>query len=1001
MKKMVHLHTHSDHSAIDGFGSPEQFVRRAVEQKSPACALTEHGSVRSAYPLAVACEEAGIKPIFGCEMYLAEDMHNHGLTDEEKKDIVKGIPIGQRKGLVYKEELRRGVRSRNHITVIAENEVGLKNLFKLTSLGWLEGYAHNRPRVDLDCLKKHQEGLIVLSGCPSGIAPEALRKGDEKQAYLSLVDLKETFGDRLYVEVMPHHSDELPAKSSQLLKLAKKLKLKIVATQDAHYPCLEDEPWQDAMLCVRANSQEGGAYRGEALIAPKRFALNSKEYWYKPRDALEQAFIDQQQLSMDEINRAIDCTLEIANRCTAKMNLNAKPLLPNYPMPYKWEGNATGYLRSLCEKGWQEREIERRAEMVAKKEGTTVEEVLQTYKLRLKSELAEISRRGIEAYMLLVADLYAWTRSQGIFAGFGRGSAGGCFVAYLLKITKIDPIEHDLMFERFLAPGRLDLPDIDADFPDRDRDRIIEFISDKYGAENVTRIGTVSTMLGKQALQDIGRILLIPRRELEAVAPFIVEPIGADRPDSTYAETIKEVKKLKDGNQQIPPKKLDMVEAVSKFHQKYPQMLKYCGAMEGSLRNLGVHPAGVVISPEPLTGLIPLEIRDQKTKRRRVVVTAFKDVQVAGLGLLKLDILALKNLSVLQDAIGLVKRDYGVELDLESIPLDDKDSIDAFNGKLFAGIFQFDTFAMRKMCESIIFHSFEEVVAATAIVRPGVSRSGLGEEYMKRVKKNKVPKKNDVYDAICKKSYGIPIYQEQFIRMFRDLAGYTAEEADKLRKTCSKKAGAKAVLKEMKRFTAGAAANGMQQKEATVLLNELASFGEYAFNRSHSVAYAMTAFVQMYVKTHWPDCFFAATLANDDKDKAMDSEFTQGELGYFEVDVYGADVNLSEERWTLSEGKLMAPINTLKGVGPATVSAIAAGRPYTSIEDFLFRVPRKACNSSKTILLFKEGALDSIKGKVQTEEELIELMGSIKSPVAKPRGKAKQASLMEFEEEGV
>ncbi len=750
---------------------------------------------------------------------------------------------------------------------------------------------------------------------------------------------------------MPHYSDEIPATSGPLVALARRHGLKWVATQDAHYPFPDDVQWQEAVMCVRTN---------DALISPKRFKLDKNEYWFKPRFAVEEAFLEQQHLDGFDIRSGLDATLEIAERCTARMKVGGKPLLPNYVLPRQYEGEPDTYLKVLCDAGWESRDIPVIAERLARKEGVPPDRMIDRYASRVRRELAEIQRRGIAAYFLVVADLYAWTRSQGIFSGPGRGSGAGSLVVYLLNITQIDPIEHELLFERFLAPGRLSTPDLDLDFPDRDRDRIVEYLTQKYGEPFISRIGTITEFKGKQALKDVARIHLIPRNEAEAIAHVIQEPIGDDRPDSTYEQAIKDSRKaIREQAEGKKPKiYIEDAQRVVKFHEKYPEVLNYCKKIEGSSRNLGLHPAGIVIAPEPLIDLIPLEVREQKAKKRRIITTAFSMKAVEDMGLLKFDVLALKNLALLEDALINVRMHEGVTLDVKDIPIDDGLTFEAFSAGMFTGIFQFDTFAMRKMCEEMTFRKFPDITAATALVRPGTSRSNFGAQYLERMRKRKVPAIHPIYDEICKNTYGVPVYQEQFVRIFSDLAGYSPEDADELRRKCAKKDGAKAVMAEEKNFLEGCEKAGFSRPLAQALLTELASFGAYSFNMAHATSYAMTAYWQMYVKVHHAACYFAAYLANDEK--ATVNEYIDGELGQFGVGVLPPDVNRSEAKWVLVDGDLVAPIGIIKGVGPATIIAISEGRPYTSFFDFASRVNRKSCNVAKMKSLAENGALDSI-----------------------------------------
>lgn len=942
MKPYVSLHTHSDRSSFDGFGSPEDFARVAAEQGAPALCLTEHGSMRSAHDLHVACGDHGIKPLFGVEAYLCPDMHRKGLSEEELADLTKDVPRDQRSEVVYQEEKRLGLLDRYHVTLIAETDVGLRNLFELTSRSWIEGY-HKRPRLDLPTLMGRGEGIIVLSGCPSGICNRALAEGDIPSARAYLEQMRATFGDRFYAEVMPHVAKDEQPTSRTLVDLADELGIRVVATQDAHYPGEHDWQWQETMLAIRTQT---------ALINRKRFRFDAREYWMRTRDEVTAAFLREGQLSPGRIEAALDETLAVAERCTARLPVTKTPLLPELELP---EGRTEAeHLRALCREGWRKRGLGARLSR----------ERQNVYAARCNHELAEIERRGIVRYFLIVHDVYRWMHEAGVCVGPGRGSSAGSLVAYLLFITDVDPIEHGLMFERFLAPGRNDLPDIDCDVGARDRGRIIEWIVQRYGRERVAQIGTIGTLLGRGALKDVAKTLLIPLDEVEQVSPWIEEAVGDDRVGSSYVETMELAHKGELDEEALEP--------LIAFDLKYPQVRDYVAALEGTTKTLGLHAAGVVIGPSDLRRLLPIETRSSKGEAVPVQATGITMDGVADLGLLKLDILSVKNLHVLDDTLAAV-RALGFEYEKSDMPLDDPDTLQGFSTGLFAGIFQYDTCAMRRMCNKLAFRSFADVVAMLALVRPGTSRSEFGKLYFERLRDGgRVPRVHPVYDQICADTLGVPVYQEQFIALFRDLAGYSAAEADAIRKKCAKKHGAKAVLAEAEKFVRGCSENGMRPEVASKLLKELSAFAAYSFNKSHAVAYALTSFRQMFLKLRHPGPFFAALLST--VEKATESGDVAQEVKLFELEVRAPSVNNVSDSWVWDDAAqvLLSPVSLLKGVGPAAVEALRTAAPFADINDFIARVPRKAINVRVATILLGAGALDALcpAGVTMSEDEL-------------------------------
>jgi DNA polymerase III alpha subunit len=557
-----------------------------------------------------------------------------------------------------------------------------------------------------------------------------------------------------------------------------------------------------------------------------------------------EAFKTQGHLDDRQITSVLLRTNEIAERCTGVELPSLDPCLPAPKLPAGWEKSEFEYLEHRTWQGFRKRfgsgdQLRR----LAKKLGCSAQQLLDQYGARIREELNEFKRRKVERYILMVMELYEWMREQNVPLGCARGSVGGSLVAYLLGITELDPLEHNLLFSRFMAPGRLSLPDIDIDVSDEHRPMVLKHLSDRYGADAVALISRIGTLRGRGALRSVARILLIPEEEVEPVAELIDEPIGEDRPESTYAEAVRLATDPKTEQYRSPE-----WECVRRFHRVYPYVLELVRHIEGSTRLVGVHPAGVVVADRPIASFAPVELREYKPKDAKsvqnVVATAHDKHWVSRFGLVKLDILGVKNVTMIYRLLAWLHRNgrhwldrqppadiRDFALELQNIPLDDRATLNAFSQGLFSGIFQYDTPAMRWLCDGMTFRNFDDVVAMLALVRPGTSRSDLGQRYLKNRKTGTIPRVHPVYDRICSSTYGVPIYQEQFMQIFEQLAGYSPVETDAIRRVCAEKHGAEAVLRERDKFVRGCRERGMADEQAESLLQSLANFGAYSFNR--------------------------------------------------------------------------------------------------------------------------------------------------------------------------
>ena len=925
----VHLHTHTHNSAFDGLGKPDEFCEKAAEMGQPAIALTEHGTLRGLYEASKAADAAGIKLIPGAELYLADDASKRGLSDEEKTELrAKAIRLGIDERPMLKEA-ERARRDRDHVTVWALDDVGLRNLYRLTAWSWGPGYYY-KPRIDIERLIEHQEGLAVSSGCPNGVIAKLLRNpGGTSEALARAKRLAEVFGDRLVVELMPHVPEDdcrgLPAK---LLRLADAFGSTLVATQDAHYPHEVDAAAQEALLCIHTRSK---------MDAPDRFVFDARDYWLKTRPELEAAFAAHLPLlPKSTVRRAMDGTLAFAERCTAKVatpkagTYLVAPALPEHHRDYD------GWLLSLCKEGIFERF------------GVAPSTLGAEYLGRLRHELRTVRELGFAAYFTAVWEVRAWARSVGILCGPGRGSGAGSLICYLLRITDLDPIRHGLIFERFLAPGRVDLPDIDLDFESVRRQEVIDHLRELYGDDHVAQISTHNVLGGKRAARDLARIFNVPEREVAPVASLVSDAYEEeDRHEDSLVRVLRDT------------------EVGRVFAEKYPDLAAVAHRLEGQLRDVGLHAAGIVMSPVPLADIVPLETRDRSKRtgddevaaeKGRVQAIAYDMKGVEAVGLVKLDILGLTTLSMLRTAFETAGR-HADEVDLE-----DPHALQGFTDGRFGGIFQYDTPSSRRLCRGYVFNKFADVAVITALNRPGPAKTGLAREFMARaLDPKRIKSVHPVYDEAMAETYGVPVYQEQVVALARGF-GYSAEEADKFRKKIAKKLG---LSDEEPKFVDGAVAVGMDPEEARRLFESLTGFAAYAFNKAHAYCYGALALWSMWLKVYFPAEFFAAALQFKDKTEAqmrLAAEARRAGIPVLPPDVNVPGAGFQVLRRDDGTAEIVGAVGDLKGIGPTTAEAIAKGAPYAGLLDFYDRTAgAKVRVTAKTFdVLAKASALRSV-----------------------------------------
>jgi len=864
MAEFVHLHVHSEYSILDGACRIPDLAARAAELEMPAVALTDHGSLAGAVELYREAGKAGVKPIVGCEVYVADDRH------------------AQQKGYA-------------HLTLLAESNEGYANLIKLASAGYLEGYYY-KPRVDWELLEGHSQGLIALSGCLSGRVCKALENGNPAEAETEIARLRDIFGaGSTYLELQDAGLEVQKRINADLAKLAETTGLPLVATGDVHYLRHEDARAHEALLCIQS---------GDSLANPNHWRFDTDQFYFKTPAEMAQDFADYPE--------AVARTLEIAERCTVTMELG-RILLPKYPVPN--ERDAFDYLVELCEKGLQ------------KRYGSVTPELNE----RLKFELKTIREMGFADYFLIVWDFISFAKRNGIGVGPGRGSAAGSLVAYCLEITDIDPIKYDLLFERFLNPGRKSMPDIDIDFSVHGRDQVINYVAEKYGRDRVAQIITFGTMMARAAVRDAGRVLDIPYGTVDKIAKLIPEG-----PKVYLDECMKPGAELK--------RFYDEDETARK-------VVDLARPLEGLVRQDSIHAAGVVIGDRPLTDYVPLQQKgvDQE------LVTQFAMEDVEALGLLKMDFLGLRNLDVIDEAVELIG---GV--DITKIPLDDKKTYEMLQRGESTGVFQFESSGMREALRQVKPTEFEDLIALVALYRPGPM--GYIPVYGRRKAGGEMVSFLDPrLEPITGPTYGICIYQEQYMEIAKQLAGFSPAEADDLRKAIGKKIHTlMASLKD--KFLEGCAANNVTLAVANQLWKDMEQAQDYSFNKSHAACYGLIAYRTAYLRANWPAEYMAALISSvmNTKDKVPFYVAACDELG---IEVLPPDVNSSASDFAVVEGKIRFGLNAVKNVGEGAVRSIIAAREeggsFADVYDFCERVDPQVLNKRALESLVKCGAFDT------------------------------------------
>ena len=873
----VHLHVHSEYSILDGACRIPDLVARAAELGMPAVSLTDHGSMAGAVQLFKAARGTGVKPVIGCEVYVAEDRR------------------AQQKGYA-------------HLTLLAADNAGYSNLIKLSSLGYLEGYYY-KPRVDWELLDRHSGGVIALSGCLSGRVCKALEEGRASDARAELDRLAQVFGrDNVYVELQNAHLDVQARILPQLTELAEATGLPTVATGDVHYLRHEDARAHEALLCIQS---------GDSLKNPDHWRFETDHFYFKSPDEMAADF--------PGYDDALRRTLEVAERCTVEIALD-NVLLPKFPVP---DGHdAFDYLVELCEKGLARR----------------YEPVTDELRDRLRYELKTIREMGFTDYFLIVWDFIHFAKEHGISVGPGRGSAAGSLVAYCLQITDLDPIRYDLLFERFLNPGRKTMPDMDIDFAVAGRERVINYVTEKYGRDRVAQIITFSTMAARAAVRDAGRVLEIPYGVVDRIAKLIPEG-----PGQTLEECLKPGAELR--------KAVDS-DATAK------EIVELARPLEGLTRADSIHAAGVVIGAEPLMNVVPLQQKggDQE------VVTQFQMKDVEALGLLKMDFLGLRNLDVIDKAVELVGG-----LDIGTVPLDDVETYAMLARGEATGVFQFESSGMREALRQVKPTEFEDLVALGALYRPGPMQY-IPNYAARKNGTESVTFHDPRLKPILGGTYGISVYQEQSMEIAKELAGFSLFEAEDLRRAIGKKDHElMASLKD--KFIEGCVGSGTSDAVARQLWDDMEKAQDYSFNKAHAACYALISFRTAWLRAHHPCEYMAALISSvmNTKDRVPYYVNACHELG---IEVLPPDVNESQVDFAVVDGKIRFGLNAVKGVGELACRTIIRAREeggrFESIWDFTERVDPSVVNTRALESLVKCGALPGPRmGMLQVLEQAL------------------------------
>jgi len=895
-QKFTHLHVHSHYSLLDGLAKIDELVEKAKATGMDSLAITDHGAMYGIVEFYKKATAAGIKPIIGVETYI---------TPGSRFDKTMG------KGDV-----------RHHLILLARNKTGYHNLIKLVTKSYLEGFYY-KPRIDWEILKEYHEGLIALSACPQGEVPSALASDDLAKAKKIALEYSKLFGkDHFYLEIMDHPNDlEQMRINEKLIQLAKETNLPLVATNDTHYLNKEDAEVHDVLLCVQMV---------RTVDEKDRMTMMNEDYSLKTPDEMIRAFRN--------VPEAIANTQKIANMCDVKLELD-KIELPHFPLPD--DQTADEYLKKLCEKGMTKRDFGENSEQA---------------KQQLQYELGVIKKTGFASYFLIVQDVVNWAKNNGIVVGPGRGSAAGSIVSYLLNITNVDPLKYKLLFERFLNPERISMPDIDLDFADIRRDEVVNYVSKKYGNDHVAQIITFGTMAARAAIRDAGRALGYPYSFCDQLSKMI--PFGFSLKDAM--EKVPELSQVYDSDDQTK------------------KLLDIAKKLEGVARHASTHACGIVITKNSLDFYTPRQFAPQN---ENVIVSQYEMHAIEALGLLKMDFLGLKNLTTIETTLNLIEKLRDIKINIDNIPLDDKKAFDLFRKANTIGVFQLESSGMRKYLQKLKPNDLEDIIAMVALYRPGPM--DLIPEYIARKNGEKTIKyDHPKLEPILKNTYGITIYQEQLMQIAKDLAGFSLSEADVLRKAVGKKIR-KLLEQQADRMIEGMVKNGIGKEIAQKIWDSIEPFAQYGFNRSHATCYALIAYQTAYLKANYPAEFITALMQADQKDLDRINILVD-EAKKMGIQVLSPDINESFDNFTLIPPKsIRFGLAAIKNVGHNVVAAIVEERKkngiFKTMADFLTRLTPQSgqstiVNKKSLESLIRAGAFDALASRKDLLERIEELL---------------------------
>jgi len=889
VQPFTHLHVHTQFSVLDGLSKIPNLIQKAKENGMTTVAITDHGNMFGVKSFHQAAIKAGIKPVLGCEVYVAR----RSMKKKESKIDASGW----------------------HLVLLAKNETGYRNLLKLVSAGWTQGYYY-KPRIDKALLRKYHEGLIALSACLGGEIPSKIIREGVDKAEEAVLEFKNIFGEDFYLELQRHQTgeaemdrrvfDDQQYVNNELLKLSRKHGIKVVATNDVHFVNAEDAGAHDRLICI-------GTARD--LDDPNRLRYTQQE-WFKTREEMSMLFAD--------IPEALVNTQEVADKVEI-YQLDHKPIMPAFEIPEGFE-NADTYLRHLTYEGARER----------------YPELTEEIKARIDFELETIKNMGFPDYFLIVWDFLKAAREMGVSVGPGRGSAAGSVVAYCLKITQIDPVKYNLLFERFLNPDRISMPDIDIDFDDDGREKVLHYVSEKYGKEKVAHLITFGSMAAKSAIRDVARVQKLPLQEADRLAKMV-----PDRPGITLDAAMKEVPELKKELEHGKP--------------EIASVLKNALLLEGSVRNTGTHACGIIIARDRLDNYVPVS-----TVKESVLeyATQYDGKYIEDIGLLKMDFLGLKTLSIIKDTLDNIKRSKNTEVDIDNVPLDDRETYELYSRGETTGLFQFESDGMKKYLQELKPTRFEDLIAMNALYRPGPMQyipSFIKRKHGQEEIKYEVP----VMEEVLKETYGITVYQEQVMLLSRLMAGFTRGQSDSLRKAIGKKKLAE-MAKLKVEYLNGCEKNGISKETAEKIWKDWEEFAKYAFNKSHATCYSYVSYQTAYLKAHYPAEFMAAVLSRNLNNIDKITFFTK-ESERMGIEVLGPDINESSLQFTVNKkGQIRFGLAAIKGVGSSAVEDIVNEREknglYKSIFDLAKRVNLKSVNKRSFEALAKAGAFDAFEG---------------------------------------